>query len=280
MKLTDEQLNRLKEVEMDIFKSFISVCEKLNLRYYLLGGTLLGAVRHKGFIPWDDDIDVGMLREDYEVFIREGQALLPDGYFIQTLHSDSEYLANYAKIRNSNTTFLETSARNLSINHGIFMDVFPLDYCPDDSQKRAEEKKSRMLQTSRISQEFCSQNKKKTLKGVLVSILASIKYPTARKALLAREKLYRATKQSTLIANYGGAWGDKEIVPAEWYAEGCSLEFEGIEVRGPKEYEKWLTQVYGDYMTPPPVEKQVSHHYIDVLDTEKSYKEYINKGEK
>ena len=97
---------QLQVAVLDIFKEFLCVCEKLNLKYYLLGGTLLGAVRHKGFIPWDDDIDVGMLREDYEVFLAHAQELLPDHLFLQTYKTDPGYHHVFAKIRNSNTTFL------------------------------------------------------------------------------------------------------------------------------------------------------------------------------
>lgn len=280
MRITDEQINQIKEIEIEIFKSFILVCEQLKLKYYILDGTLLGAVRHKGFIPWDDDIDVGMPRKDYEVFIKEGQALLPKEYFIQTFYSDPQYLANYAKIRNSNTTFIETSVRNRNINHGVFIDIFPLDYCPDSFRKRTKEKKLRMLQTVRISREFYLPKRKKTLKSFIITMAAYLFYPTAKQALIARERMYKTTNKGELLASYGGAWGEKEIVPAQWYAEGCDLEFEGIAVKGPKEYDKWLTQVYGDYMTPPPVEEQMSHHYIDFLDTEKSFKEYIDKSDK
>ena len=280
MKLSLEQINRVKEIETEILKSFISVCEHLNLTYYILEGTLLGAVRHKGFIPWDDDIDVGMPREDYEVFIKEGQALLPEGYFIQTFASDPEYLANYAKIRNSNTTFIETSVRKRNINHGIFIDVFPLDYCSENPKKRAIENKIMMLQTVRISREFYLPNRKNKLKSIIIRMAASLIYPSAKQALNVRDKMYKATKKSAMIVSYGSAWAKKEVMPADWYKEGCELEFEGIKVKAPKEYSKWLTQVYGDYMTPPPVSEQVSHHYVDVLDTEKSYTEYISKKDK
>ena len=134
---TPEQ-KRLKEIELAIFRAFIDVCDKLNLKYYLLAGTLLGAVRHQGFIPWDDDIDVGMPREDYEIFVEKGQALLPKEYFIQTFKTDPDYAANFAKIRNCGTTFLETSVRNCNINHGVFIDVFPLHVYSADktAQKR------------------------------------------------------------------------------------------------------------------------------------------------
>ena len=84
MELTPEKTTKLKEIELEIFKEFISVCQQLNLKYYIIAGTLIGAIRHKGFIPWDDDIDVAMPREDYEIFISKGQALLPDNLFIQT----------------------------------------------------------------------------------------------------------------------------------------------------------------------------------------------------
>ena len=81
-----------------------------------------------------------------------------------------------------------------------------------------------------------------------------------------------------MLANHGGAWGRKEIVPIEWYGEGTLLEFEGLSVRAPVAYDKWLSQVYGDYMQLPPADKRRPHHYVDVIDFEKSYREYVGKG--
>ena len=107
MKVSDKESNQLKAIELDIFKTIICICEKLNLRYYVIGGTLIGAIRHKGFIPWDDDIDIGMTRKDYNVFLKEAPKLLPEHLFLQTIWSDSEYLNCFAKVRNSNTTFIE-----------------------------------------------------------------------------------------------------------------------------------------------------------------------------
>ena len=129
MVLSTEQLNELKKSELEIFKSFLTVCEKLNVKYYLVEGTLLGAVRHKGFIPWDDDIDVGMLREDYELFIEKATEFLPENLFLQTYITDTEYSHGFAKIRNSQTTFIESNVRDCKINHGIYIDIFPLDNC-------------------------------------------------------------------------------------------------------------------------------------------------------
>ena len=273
MKLTEEQLKEIKIIEKELFISFISVCEELNLKYYLIGGTLLGAVRHKGFIPWDDDIDIGMLREDYEVFLKKGQKFLPEGYFLQSNESDPEYFNCFAKIRNSNTTYLETSVNNRNINHGVFIDIFPLDFYPDDEKSKKALTLKKKLLNIRIASTYNFKNKR--AKQKFVEFLSKIKYPSLKGAVKKRDELYKSVKSSSKVANYGGAWGVKEIVPAEWYGEGTILEFEGLSVKAPFEYDKWLTQVYGDYMQLPPEDKRCPHHYADVIDFKKSYKEYV-----
>lgn len=275
MKVSDIELEKIKKCELEMLEHFIKACEKLNLKYYLMGGTLLGAVRHQGFIPWDDDIDVGMLREDYEVFISKAAEFLPENYFVQTHLTDPEYPYNFAKIRNSETTFLETTLRKLNINHGVFIDVFPLDIYPDDQAeiKTLEFKKKFYL--SRIKEVFYGEaGQHQSLLGKVQFVLAKICYPDYKKAVIKKEALLKSVKNGAKIANHGGAWGAKEIVPAQWYGEGAPLVFEGISVRGPKEYDLWLTQVYGDYMKLPPVEKRITHHYTDAIDVEKSYKHY------
>lgn len=103
------------------------MCDKLKLKYFVIGGTLIGAIRHNGFIPWDNDIDIAMPREDYEKFIKLGQKHLKKNLFIQTYKTDPNYLQNYTKIRDSNTTFIESNVKKHNINHGIFIDIFPLD---------------------------------------------------------------------------------------------------------------------------------------------------------
>lgn len=271
--MSEEKLQGLKAVELEILREFLRVCEVLGLNYFVIGGTLLGAVRHKGFIPWDDDIDVGMPREDYEKFLTNGQELLPGNLFLQTFETDPEYPANFAKIRNSNTTFVETSVRNCDINHGIYIDIFPLDYYPEKNVFWFEWKK--LLLTLRISTVFGSTGMKRRTQ--IVRWLTRVLIPSHRNAVLKREKLFRSVKKSGLIANYCGAWGKREIVPAEWCSEHCELTFEGLAVRAPREYDKWLTQLYGDYMQFPPEEKRVAHHYADVIDVNTPYTEYRKK---
>ena len=132
------EVKSLWRIELDLLEIFIGICKKHNLRYMAFGGTLLGAVRHHGFIPWDDDIDICMFREDYDKFLKIAATELPDGIFLQTPVSDPEYLFGFTKLRNSNTAALENYLikKHFCINQGIFIDIFPLDYLPQALQEQ------------------------------------------------------------------------------------------------------------------------------------------------
>lgn len=273
MELSNEQLAALKSKELELFKAFISVCSQLNLPYFIVGGTLLGAVRHKGFIPWDDDIDIAMLREDYEVFLSKAQQYLPEEFFLQTIDTDPEYLANFAKLRHSGTTFLESSVKHCKINHGIYIDIFPLDNYPDSAVARALFQLRNSLYRYRIIAAF-HDDAPSAVKRIICAFL-KVLFPSVRKVLCKRDRLLKSCSHGTCIASHCGAWGKKEIVPAQWYQETTTVEFEGLQVSAPKDYHAFLTHYYGDYMKLPPVEKQKSHHFTEIIDLEKSYKEYM-----
>ncbi len=266
-------LEELKCVELELLKAFIKVCDELKLNYYVIDGTLLGAVRHKGFIPWDDDIDVGMPREDYEIFLKKGQELLPEYYFLQNIYTDREYLMSFSKIRDSRTTFIETSVKDRRINHGVFIDIFPLDFSTNEAKLKASFRYLKRTLDFRIGAEFYVSDRSWKVK--LVGLFLKMRYPSIQKALLKREKLFCSMNQGAFLANHSSAWGIKEIVPVEWYGEGADLEFEGIAVKGPVEYDKVLTQIYGDYMQLPPEEKRIAHHYTEVIDLKKPYVCYM-----
>ena len=272
--LTKDIQQAVKDVELEMLKQFVSACKKYSLKYYLMGGTMLGAIRHKGFIPWDDDIDVGMPRSDYEKLLGLAQGVLKSPHFLQNIYTDKSYPGIHSKIRNSNTTFIESTARKLDINHGIFIDIFPLDYYPEDvkEQKRLDQCVHSM--NRRISDYYYTFNTKQSLIRRAIGLLDNVKHPDARTTLLERDKVLKSVKESGLIINWGGAWGKKEIVPAEWYGDGVDTIFEGIPVKVPTEYDKWLTQVYGNYMQLPPVNKRVTHHYTEVIDPYTSYIDY------
>lgn len=268
-------ISRLQAMERDILKKYIEAVEAMGLRYVVIGGTLLGAVRHRGFIPWDDDIDVCMPREDYEKFIREGQRYLSEGLFLQTYETDPEYHRVAAKIRRSDTTFIEGSIRHLKINHGVFIDIFPTDIHSDKKANSLPVRIKKLLIKARVSEVY--QGGKGSLRLRAACTVSKLFYPTVRDALIAKDAVCQISREGDKLANYSGTWGAKEIFPAEWFRDTVELEFEGLTVRAPIDYDKWLTQLYGDYMQLPPPEKRVSHHHTDIIDLDKPYTEYINK---
>lgn len=277
-------LKKMQQIELDMLKSFIFVCEKYKLRYFLLGGTCLGTVRHKGFIPWDDDIDVGMPRPDYEKFVSLAQKDIDSKYFIQTFNTDREYPMTFAKMRNSETTYIEQSLRNLKINHGVYIDIFPLDGEKNNyiSQRIFDFKKT--MYDYRISRVYYFKDIAQTKRNLLIRISKKLLHGfyilfnlNLTKTILKREKLYKKSSYDDceIIANYGGAWGKKEVMPKQYFGNGTGGIFEGISVVLPENYDAYLSQMYGDYMKLPPPEKRVGHHHYEVADMEKSYRNYV-----
>lgn len=271
--LNPEQRKKLQSIQLNILIEYIRICEKHQLTYYLLGGSCIGAVRHKGFIPWDDDIDVGMPRPDYEKFLEIAQSELPEHYFLQTGETDPEYPSGFAKIRNSNTTFIEHSVSHLKINHGVYFDIFPLDgLCTS----RIFKLKRRLYLQSIYK---CYNNGYKP-KGIdkLLSVLSLFVVPDYRKASRKLDKLYASYKYEdhSMSASYYGAWGIKERFPRDkCFGSGSPGSFEGLSVMLPEDPDCYCKQLYGDYMKLPPEEKRVTHHYCDVIDLDRPYREYI-----
>ena len=271
----DDQIQKLKQRELELFRLFIQVCEKLDLRYYVVGGTLLGAVRHKGFIPWDDDIDVGLPRADYDRFVQQAQALLPDWCFLQNYHTDPAYPYLFSKLRDSRTTFIETALKDYPINHGLYIDVFPIEYVPEQGYRRFERKNFLL----KIRANY-GLNVKPSFKIRVLQRLTLLRWPRLQDALKQREALFRSVGRTGLMVNLCGAWGKREILPAEYFGEGTPQRFEDLTVRGPAEYDGYLKGIYGDYMRLPPPEKRVAHHACEVIDLERPYTFYAAQREK
>ena len=136
----DAKRKKIWAVELDLLSQFTRVCEKYNLSYYLDGGTLLGAVRHKGFIPWDDDVDVIMPREDYDKLFEVAEIEFKEPYFFQTPLTETNFFRGHAKLRNSSTTGYILDDRKKKINNGIWLDIFPLDGVADLALQRIIQK--------------------------------------------------------------------------------------------------------------------------------------------
>lgn len=272
MELNNDQILQLKKVELGILLEFISVCSKINLKYYLIGGTLIGAVRHKGFIPWDDDIDVIMPRRDYDIFMKKAQSHLPDNLFIQTIDTDSEYPNCFAKIRNTSTTFIEESIKSRIMNHGIYIDIFPLDYYPESFIKRKwVDAKDFMLKIA-ISRLYDS---KASYKIKILQQLSRLFYHSPEKAIEQRNTFLSNLPKSRYVRNYCGAWGKREIWLDSWFADGSTVTFEHESMCAPSNFHEVLSKVYGDYMTLPPEDKRIAHHYCEIFDSTTSFEVYL-----
>lgn len=287
--MKEVNIRDLQLAELEILKEFIRVCKELNLRYYLYAGTLLGCIRHQGFIPWDDDIDVCMPRKDYEVFLQKGQAILKDKYFLQNYKTDKEYTANFSKIRNSETTFIECSVKDLNINHGVYIDIFPLDgYRPEKKFYNIKRDIIYAIHKIYISRNYNLKNTKR-LKIRILKILQKITEiiygkNSTNKIIEKEDKIAQKCNYDDCeyISSYEYAVKspDKIYVPKNYLGGGATKVFEGVEVNVPENYDEYLTRLYGDYMQLPPEEKRVAHHYNEGVDLNKSYKEYIKENTK
>lgn len=279
---TDAQiLDNLKQAELDILVEFIKVCDTLNLKYYITYGTLIGAIRHKGFIPWDDDIDIYMTRDDFEKFKQNAAPLLPKNLFVQTYETDPEFIYSYMKIRNSNTTFIESTASHRNINHGIFIDIFPLDFYPKSKTKAFVltllcELIRRRVITEVYKLKNSNLNFLKKLFLYTQKIALRILFPSIKSTLKLQKKIGRSVNDSDKYVSYEDLnFTNKYIFSKNWFGEGIQTDFENIEVTVPKDYDSVLKNLYGDYMQLPPVDQQIPHHYSNIIDFNKSYKEYI-----
>ena len=272
----DYCMNELQKVEFDLFLDFDSVCKKLNLNYFLVCGSALGAARHGGVIPWDDDFDVAMYREDYNKFMECAQELLPEHVFLQNYKTDPEFPYVFAKLRNSKTTFVENLLGQFNINHGIYMDIFPLDGYTEDT---AEQKKFAKMKKSFRRKLYCGFKMPRSVKShVFAFVLRLLGYHKKTPKTLAKyeAKISKYPVQgSKIICNHGTWYGEKDYIPSEFYGNGSYATYEGVQVRVPEKCDEYLTCLYGDWRTPPPTEKQKGTHSCRVWDAEKPYTEYI-----
>lgn len=279
--MNNEELNKLKAIEIDMLKELIRICQKHELRYFVIGGTCLGAVRHKGFIPWDDDIDIGIPRNDYNKFLKIAQDELPSHLFLQNYKTEKDFILNFTKIRNNDTTFVEKFVAHMDINHGVYIDIFPLDGVPNNGFIRNINNLRMECLNLGILGHYINDTTGMRLPSRVIRYIIKTLY----KPYKIHEKIDSIVEkyeydQCNLVKNYFGVWGEKEIIPREYFGIGCNLTFENISVTAPIDYDKYLTNLYSDYMTPPKKEKQISHHEITVIDLNNSYalyKDNLNK---
>lgn len=272
MKLSDAQRKRVQEDELQILIKFDEICRKFNLKYTLAAGTMIGAVRHKGFIPWDDDIDVYMLRNDFNKLRKIAPMELPENMFYQSHYTDLEYYYPFDKIRLDGTIFKETFLANHNINHGVFIDVFPIDSISNNKCKSTIQfyhyRFYRLgLMTKYVNIEARS-GKRKTLANILrvLYLPFNLDYLYKKCEIIAQQKESRY-KNSKWVRNLNsvGSDGMKETYHHYAFTKLEFIEFEKNKFYISKDYDAMLRAIYDNYMKLPPKSEQVTRHDLAEL---------------
>lgn len=265
--LTPEQFRKMQLVQTEMLVEFDRVCRENDIRYVLTGGSMLGAVRHNGYIPWDDDADIAMLREDYEKFKRIAYKLNHDICFFQDYTTDPFYRWGHAKLRRTGSVYVRVGQENLKCQTGIFVDIFPMDDVPVSTIGQMFQDFYCFCLRKILWSEVAKYNEKgfwKVWFGILSKIpvktvfrwlsvytgKSSNSSPNMVRSLLftAVGKLYR---KASLQMRYG--------VPKEWFLERAEYDFEGHKLYGSKDYDAVLCHMYGNYMELPPEKQRIPH---------------------
>lgn len=265
--LSPEQFRKMQLTELDMLVEFDRICRKNNINYVLFGGSLLGAVRHQGYIPWDDDADIAMLREDYDKFKKHGNELNPDICFFQDHDTDPEYRWGYGKLRRTDSIYIRVGQEHLKCKTGIFVDVFPMDDIP------------RSVPGQIIQDIFCccmrkilwSEVARVNTKGIpklwftlLSKIPVSIPFDGFQHYIRKSQKSSPNRVRCLSFPATGTLYRKNPIrvrygMPKSWFTDRKEYEFEGKKFYSSSDYDTVLTYIYGDYMKLPPEDQREPH---------------------
>ena len=262
------QLKLLQEIELENLRMLMEICEKNHLRYYLIGGSLLGAMRHKGFIPWDDDIDVGLPRPDYNRFVQIAKGYLPAHMDVKTMTSDPNYKCYFTRLINNKKKIYWDHGQYTAVI-GVWMDVFPLDGLPKNRLLRKLQvfrvKLNKALyKFTQIDYVSTNRTNRPLSERVLIRFAQLTRIGRLMNADRRLEKLDQALQRydydaSAYAWNFSGCYGKREIVPHIQLGGSRTAQFEGMQVSIPEAAEDYLTSIYGDYMKLPPEDQRRSH---------------------
>lgn len=269
---------RIWAVQLDLLKKLIDVCDENGIKCFVIWGTLLGTVRHKGFIPWDDDVDVALLREDYDKLCSLPNSSFSYPYFFQNAYTDKKYFMSYSRLRRSDTTGIITGNESIEYNNGIFIDIYPLDAVPKNRAIYTWKRFFCNLYAGMARSKALYQNGNLSLKRKILYFLSlrmsyeecCIRHEKWCKKYNDRIDEVGLFYHSGLVKKYhfNRHWADKIV----------KLRFEMMDVPAPYDYEHILQSVYGDYMSFPPIEERGKWHDGQITyDPNVSYKEYLSR---
>lgn len=277
------QTKKIWAIELDLLNELLKVCKKHNIKVCAFAGTILGAVRHQGFIPWDDDIDVALTRENYEKLLQVAPSEFKNQYFFQTIQTDPNYFFGYARLRNSLTTGIIVGNDRLDYNNGIYLDIFVLDGKVDDDALLKKQLKDRKKCTILLnyykmgypSKNIISRLIKYFLKFTYCNVVSYQKQIAKYEKIITKynassNKVALMTHPYNFIRKYWCYRDDLESI--QW------VSFENIQIPIPQNAKSLLANMYGDYMKFPPLEQRGTWHTgILEFDPDTPYQEYILK---
>lgn len=280
--LVSKNMKKVWLIELDLLSQFIKLCNKYNLRYWVGFGTLLGAVRHKGFIPWDDDMDVWMPREDYDNLLKYGNSDLRDPYFLQTTLNDDDYYCSFARLRNSNTTGILVSHRN-RCNNGIYMDICPLDGL--DKSKLKQKFRSLYIRILNICAHAYLYNINHSFITRIIHYILRMpfikfkyKHLYVKVNKLAKKVTWEHAKQVGIVAFWPYEYR-RNCFRKDAFSKYKIMPFENIMVNIPIGYDHILSTLYGKYMNYPPVDSRGNWHNF-TFEPDMDYKTYYKNTHK
>lgn len=266
IQLSDSDLNKLHSNLLIILQEFDRICKKHKLKYFLSDGTLLGAVRHRGFIPWDDDIDVQMLRKDYDKFCEICKNELGESFFLQTQETDPFYNWSYGKLRLCNTDFVRSGQEHLKQKTGIFIDIFPLDNTINNKSIQCFIGIICRMFRQILWAPVGMVSEKKLIKRVFYRSLYFIPRKLSICGFNFFSKIFNSKDTEYLVSNHLIYSRNKILVlKRSWFNETIELDFEKSKFSLPIGYEKVLTQTYGEYMNLPPKSERKGHCYASYI---------------
>lgn len=277
---TPEEMKELQKKELEILKYFNEVCQTNDLTFYLAGGTCIGAIRHHGFIPWDDDVDVFMIREDYERLSQNWATYSKNPKYSLCRSDESHNYHHAAMTLNDNqTTFINFRTQNEDVNQGIAIDILPIDHLASHPVSRAFQRLNAVQFSIFVNQRL--PDNQGTLLRMLTGIpLALIKSPKGRiKAWKSAERrmVKRSVNSTNLVELVSGLKSMFRPLDPQWFSSVKLVAFEDTLMPVAVGYDKYLRLVFGDYMVLPPTEDRGAKHHTVIIDTEVGYENYKGK---
>ena len=280
-------LKKLQRTQIEIFKEVDRICKKYDIQYFGTWGTTLGAIRHGGFIPWDDDIDISMKWKEFKKFEEACKVELDEKYFLQNTESDKYYWQPYSKIRLNNTTSMDMDLTHMKCHYGICIDIFPINPIPNSKILRI--KQSTLINIYKllcyIPYILYTNPNDKTYKGKIIRVIPKTIISFLKKFLIGNKKLNKLRNSITESINKYDIdkcdyCGETMVGPSnigvyknEIFKEAIEVNFEDVKMPIPKEYHQYLKLVYGEYMELPKEEDRIGHGDT-IVDFENSYEKY------